>query len=84
MARLLGRRASPYEWELSNFGDIFHHVIRLFFRPHWLLRLELAMEQADCVHSQFPAGADFARGPVAHDENLAGHQPGLAHDFAEG
>jgi len=58
-------------------------VVRLFFRPHGHLRLKLAVEQANRVHPQFPACADFAHWPVADNKNLAGNESRPFLDLAE-
>jgi hypothetical protein len=82
--RPLFLRPSPNKRQLPNFRDIFYDIIRLFFRPCGNLRLELAVPQANRVHPQFFACADFPHRPVADDKNLARLQSCPLLDFAEG
>ena len=81
---LLLARIAPNKWQLPDLRNICDHIIRFFFRSYWLLRLELAVEKADGMHSQLLTSSYLASRAVTDNQNFAGREFRSVLDFAEG
>jgi len=63
---------APDKCQLSDLRDILNYIVRLFFRPDWLLRFELAVAQSGQCAYPVPCLHGFLGRPVTDNENLSG------------